>query len=66
MEEVYETLETAYADTTTTLSSKIIEPIVNRKFGNTFHNHNVPKQHQFVHKQTFQQYQSIPFQISKN
>ena len=46
--------------------SKIIEPIVNRNFGNNFHNHNGPNQIQHIHKNTCRQYQYISFQRSKN
>ena len=46
---------------TTTRSSDIIETIVNRNFGNTFHHQNGPNQRQNVHKHTYQQYQPIPF-----
>ena len=35
---------------TTTRSPTIIEPIINRNFGNIFHNENVPNQHQLVNK----------------
>ena len=35
-------------------SSNMIEPIVNRKFGNNFHHHNEPNQRQYAHKHTGQ------------
>ena len=49
----------------TTSYSNMIEPIVNRKFSNTFHHYNGPNKKKYVHKQKGQQYQSRPFQISK-
>ena len=66
MEEVFETLKTEYVETTTTDSSNIIEPVVKRKFVNTFNYHNEPNQHQHIHKRTGQKYKSIPFQRSNN
>ena len=42
----------------------MIEPIFNRNFVNTFHNHNGTNKRQQVHKPTDQQYQYISFQIS--
>ena len=35
----------------------MIEPIVNRNFGNTFQHQNGPYQRQHTHKNTSQQYQ---------
>ena len=46
MEEVFETLETLDINTTKTHSSKIIETIVNRNFGNTSHYRIQPNQRQ--------------------
>ena len=66
IEEVFETLEIADVEMTTTRSSKIIEPIFNRNCFNTFYHHYGPNQHQHVHKHTGQHYQSRPFQRSKN
>ena len=54
IEEVFETLETADVDMST--SHSIIEPIVNQDFGNTFHHQNGPNQNQHIHKNTSQQY----------
>ena len=54
MEEVFEGLETVDVDMITTRSSKIIESILNRNFGNYFHRHNGPNQRQYVHKHTGQ------------
>ena len=64
--EVFETLKAADVDTTTTLSSNMIEPIFNRNFGNTFHHHNGPNHCQRANKHTYQHYQPRPLQISKN
>ena len=50
---------------TTTSSSNMIEPIVNRNFDNKLHHQNDPNQHQRVHKHIGQQYQPTPLQISK-
>ena len=44
----------------------MIEPIVNINFGNNFHNKNGTNQHQHVNNHTGKNYQSRPFQISKN
>ena len=58
---VFETLETADIDMSTAHS--VIEPIANQNFGNTFHHHNGPNQHQHIHKNTSQQCQSRSYQI---
>ena len=50
MEEISETLETAYIDMIPSHSS--IEPIVKSNFGNTFQHQNGPNQHQHTHKKT--------------
>ena len=42
-----------------TSSHSIIEPIVNRNFGNIFQHHNRPNQRQPIHRNTIQQYQQI-------
>ena len=60
-EEVFETLETEDIDISTAHS--MIDSIVNRNFGNTFHHQNGPNQGQRVHKNTSQQYQFISYQI---
>ena len=51
-DEVFETLETADADMTTYQS--IIEPIVNRNFGNIFQHQNGPNQQQNIHQKNIQ------------
>ena len=61
MEEVIETPETVGVYMTTTGSSNMSEHILNRNFGNTFHNNNGSNQIKHVHKHTGQQYQSRPF-----
>ena len=48
MEEVFETQKIEYI-VMTTCSSNIIEPIFNRKLGNTFHHLNSPNQRQLVY-----------------
>ena len=58
IEEIFETLETAYVDTIEEHYSVMIEAIVNIKFGNTFHNQNGPNQIQNIHNHTSHQYQS--------
>ena len=40
----------------------VIEPIINRNFGNIFHHLNVPNQRQHIHKNTSQYYQPISYQ----
>ena len=42
-DDVFETLETEYIDTTTTRSQTMIEIIINKNFGYTFHHKNGPK-----------------------
>ena len=54
MELKFETLETSYIDMNP--SNSIIEPIVKRNFGNTFHHHNGPNQRQYTNKNASQQY----------
>ena len=66
MEEVFETLETAVIDMTTTRPSNMIESIINRNFVNTFHHQNVPNLRQRVHKHADQNYKSSSFQTPKN
>ena len=66
IEEMFETLETADVYITTANYSTLIETIVNRNFGNTFHFHNGPNWQQPLHKHTSQLYQYISFQISRN
>ena len=70
IEEIFEILETSDIDKT--LPHSMIEPILNRNFGNTFQHQNGPNQHQHTHKNTgqnhqhrntSQQYQHISFQI---
>ena len=56
IEGFFETLYTADVDMSTDHS--MIYPIVNRNFGDTFHNHNGPNQRQHIHKNTSHQYQS--------
>ena len=55
IEEVFETLETSDIDMTS--SPSMIEPIVNRNFGNKFQHQNGPNQRQHTHKNTSQKYQ---------
>ena len=55
IEEVFKTLETADIDMTP--SHSMIEPIVNRNFGNTLQYQNGPNQLQHTHKITSQQHQ---------
>ena len=57
IEEIFESLETSDIDITP--SHSIIEPIVNRNFGNIFQHHNGPNQFQNKHKNTSQQHQHI-------
>ena len=45
----------------TSHSSAMIDPIINRNFGNNFHHQNRPNQRQHAHKPTGRQYQSTPF-----
>ena len=45
-------------------SNSMTEPIVNRKYGNTFHHQNGPNQRQCVHKPAVKQYKSISVQIT--
>ena len=52
IKEVFETLEMEGVDVTS--SHSIIEPIVNRNFGNTFQYHNGPNKRQLTHKNTSQ------------
>ena len=66
IKEVFETIETVYVDTTTTSSSKMIEPIVKRSFGYTFNNKNILNQRQYIHEHAGEKYQTTTFQISKN
>ena len=54
-EEIFETLETADIDMNP--SHSMIEPIINRNFGNTSQHQNGPNQHQHTHKNISQQYQ---------
>ena len=54
-EEIFETIETADIDMN--ISHSIIEPIINRNFGNTFQHRNVPNQRQHNNINTSQQYQ---------
>ena len=54
MEVIFETIETEDIDMNPYHS--IIEPIVKRKFGNTFHHQNEPNQYQHTNKSTSQQY----------
>ena len=54
IELICETLETAEIDTNS--SHSMIEPIVNRKFGNTSHHQNGPNQRQHTNKNASQQY----------
>ena len=61
IEEIFGTLETANLDMSKPHS--VIDPIVNRKFGNILHRYNGPNQWQHVHKCTSQKYQSISYQI---
>ena len=63
IEEVFENLETADVDMST--SHSIIYPIVIRNFDNTFRDHNVPNKHQHFHKNKSQQYQYISYQIPR-
>ena len=65
-EEVFETLDIVYINARTAHYSTIIEPIVNKNYGNTFHHQNIPNQLQHIHKHTGQQYQHTSFKISKN
>ena len=51
IKELFETLETS--DIYMTSSHSIIEPIVNRDFGNMFQHHNGPNQRQQTHKTPF-------------
>ena len=60
VEEVFETLETAYLDKSTDHS--MIEPIVNWNFGNTFKYQNGPNQSQHIHKNTSKQYKTRSYQ----
>ena len=55
IEEVFETLDTEDLDMSTAHS--IIDPIVNRNFGSTFHHKNLPNQRQCVYKNKTQKYQ---------
>ena len=55
IEEIFETLETADIDITS--SHSIIETIVNRNFANTLQHQNGPIQRQQTHKNTSQQHQ---------
>ena len=66
IEEIFKTLETADLYITTANYSTLIETIVNRNFGNTFHFNNGKNWHQYLHKHTSQLYQYISFQISRN
>ena len=59
IEEVFETLETAYIDMNSSRST--IEPIINRNCGNTFQHHNGTNHRQHTHKNTSQQHQHIKF-----
>ena len=54
-EKIFETLETADIDMNPPHS--MIEPIVNRNFGNKFQHQNGPNQHHQTHKNTSKQYQ---------
>ena len=55
IEEVFETLDTANIEISTTNS--IVDPILNRNFGNTFHHQNGINQCQQFHKNISQHYQ---------
>ena len=44
IEKCFENHETSDIDTTTTVSPNMVEPMVNRNFGNTFHRKNGPNQ----------------------
>ena len=63
IEEVFLTLDTY--DVYMSTDHSMIDPIVNRNFGNTFHHQNGPNQCQYVHKNTSQQYQYRSYQIPK-
>ena len=47
IEEVFETLETPYVDMST--SHSMIEPTVNKKFGNTYNHQNGPNKRQHIY-----------------
>ena len=64
IEGVFETLETADVDMSTYYY--MIDPIFNRKFGNTFHHQNGKNQRQHAPKNTGQYDQSNFFQIPSN
>ena len=51
IEEVFETIEKSDLDMSA--SNSMIEPIVNQKFGNTFHHHNETNKRQHIHKILF-------------
>ena len=55
IEEVFENIETTDIDMTS--SHSMIEPIVNRDFGNQFQHQNGTNQHQHIHKNTNKQYE---------
>ena len=44
----------------------MIDPIVNRNFGNNFHHHNSTNQHQHVHTHTGKNYQSTSSETSRS
>ena len=63
IEEVFETLDTADIDMSS--SHSMIKPIVNHNFGNKFQHHNGPNQRQHPYKNTSQNYQRRYFQIPR-
>ena len=64
IKEFFEALETDNVDMLKI--HYMIEPIVNRNFGNTFHRHNGPNQCERFHKNTCQKYQNRSYQIPRN
>ena len=52
MEQVYENIEKEDIDMIPTCSPNMVEPIVNKKIGNTFHHHYVTNQRYHTQKKT--------------